>query len=174
MGGELNGFLMAGGVQKSEMRTNIHHVGEATESVQRQKNMVGGRATAVFKGRIRVEQEAQLTNSDQLARTLLLSDRCRISAIPSLEIIADDVKCAHGATISDLSEEEMFYLKSRGIDSTTARNVLMYGFVDDILRSMGPNILGNEKTGLKARILDRLEIITPRGERGFKSIFASV
>eukprot|EP00957_Ditylum_brightwellii_P178064 13563532-Ditylum_brightwellii.AAC.1 len=77
------------------MRTNIHHIGQATTSRQNQKNMVGGRATASFRGRIRVEQSAQQTDSEQLARTILLSDRSRIWAIPSLEIIADDVTCTH-------------------------------------------------------------------------------
>lgn len=171
--GEINGIVLAGGTQRSEMRTVLHHIGEKTESRQKQKNMVGGRATAVFKGRIRVEQDAQLTNSEQLARTLLLSDRSRAWAVPSLEIIADDVKCAHGATISDLSEEEMFYMRSRGINALTARNLLMYAFVNEIVMGMGPGLEGSEKDGLKERIGRKLERIVPKQDRAIKGEFQS-
>ena len=99
----LNGFVLAGGAQRTETKTNIHHVAQGTTSQQTQRNMVGGRATSSFRGRIRVEQSAQQTDSDQLSRTILLSEKARVWAVPSLEIIADDVKCTHGATVSDLS-----------------------------------------------------------------------
>ena len=116
----VNGFVLSGGAQRTDFRTNIHHIAQGTSSRQNQKNMVGGRSTTSFRGRIRVEQSAQQTDSEQIARTVLLSDKARIWATPSLEIIADDVTCTHGATVSDLSEEELFYLHSCGLDRITS------------------------------------------------------
>ncbi|KAL7467079.1 hypothetical protein ACHAXS_007348 [Conticribra weissflogii] len=163
----INGFALSGGAQRSDMRTNIHHIAQGTISRQEQRNMVGGRSTASFRGRIRVEQSAQQTDSEQLSRTILLSDHARIWATPSLEIIADDVKCTHGATVSDLSEEELFYLRSRGIDRTTARNMLMYAFVDEIAASVDQRIVGgyDDEHGLRSRVIRRLENLVPLGEK---------
>jgi len=163
----INGFALSGGAQRSDMRTNIHHIAQGTISRQEQRNMVGGRSTASFRGRIRVEQSAQQTDSEQLSRTILLSDHARIWATPSLEIIADDVKCTHGATVSDLSEEELFYLRSRGIDRTTARNLLMYAFVDEIAASVDQRIVGgyDDFCGLRSRVIRRLENLVPLGEK---------
>jgi len=173
---DINGFVLAGGAQRADMRTNIHHVAQGSTSRQNQKNMVGGRATASFRGRIRVEQSAQQTDSEQLARTILLSDRSRIWAIPSLEIIADDVTCTHGATVSDLSEEELFYLRSRGVDRTSARNILMYAFVEEVGKSVDAVVRGHQddEDGLRKRVIKRLENLVPQGERAIKGEFQSV
>ncbi len=109
----------------------------------------------IFHGRIRVEQSAQQTDSKQLSHTVLLSDYARIWATPSLEIMADDVQCTHGATVSDLSEEELFYLRSQGLDMTTARNMLMYAFVEEIGGGVDTSIMGgfDDKNGLRKRII---------------------
>jgi len=163
----INGFALSGGAQRTDMRTNIHHMAQGTTSRQEQRNMVGGRSTASFRGRIRVEQSAQQTDSEQLSRTILLSDHARIWATPSLEIIADDVTCTHGATVSDLSEEELFYLRSRGLDMITSRNLLMYAFVEEIGSSVDETIAGgfDEESGLRQRIIKRLENLVPAGEK---------
>ena len=167
----IDGFALSGGAQRTDMRTNIHHVAQGTISRQEQRNMVGGRSTASFRGRIRVEQSAQQTDSKQLSRTVLLSDYARIWATPSLEIVADDVQCTHGATVSDLSEEELFYLRSRGLDRATARNMLMYAFVDEIIKGEGRgvdnSIIGgfDDENGLRRRIIRRLENVVPKGEK---------
>lgn len=163
----INGFSLSGGAQRTDMRTSIHHMAQGTTSRQEQRNMVGGRSTASFRGRIRVEQSAQQTDSEQLSRTILLSDHARIMATPSLEIIADDVQCTHGATISDLSEEELFYLRSRGLDRTTSRNLLMYAFVEEIGSSVDETIAGDfeDKNGLRGRIIQRLENLVPEGDK---------
>eukprot|EP00568_Trieres_chinensis_P001250 CAMPEP_0183309220 /NCGR_PEP_ID=MMETSP0160_2-20130417/24554_1 /TAXON_ID=2839 ORGANISM="Odontella Sinensis, Strain Grunow 1884" /NCGR_SAMPLE_ID=MMETSP0160_2 /ASSEMBLY_ACC=CAM_ASM_000250 /LENGTH=707 /DNA_ID=CAMNT_0025473215 /DNA_START=58 /DNA_END=2181 /DNA_ORIENTATION=- len=173
---DINGFVLSGGAQRTDMKTNIHHIAQGTTSHQIQKNMIGGRATSSFRGRIRVEQSAQQTDSEQLSRTVLLSDRARVWTVPSLEIIADDVKCAHGATVSDLSEEELFYLRSRGLDPEMARNLLMYAFVDDVSLAADPTIRGavDSKTGLRARCIERLQNLVPKGERAIKGEFQSV
>ncbi|KAL7486450.1 hypothetical protein ACHAW6_012051 [Cyclotella cf. meneghiniana] len=163
----IRGFSLSGGAQRADMRTNIHHIAQGTVSRQEQRNMVGGRSTASFRGRIRVEQSAQQTDSEQLSRTILLSDHARIWSTPSLEIIADDVKCQHGATVSDLSEEELFYLRSRGLDVATARNILMYAFAEEIGSKVEKAIAGefDDENGLRSRIIKKLRIIVPEGDK---------
>jgi Fe-S cluster assembly scaffold protein SufB len=172
----VNGFSLSGGAQRTDMKTNIHHIADGTVSRQMQKNMIGGRATGSFRGRIRVEQSAQQTDSQQLSRTILLSDRSRAWAVPSLEIVADDVTCTHGATVSDLSEEELFYLRSRGLSTSMARNLLMYAFAGDISSCVDSAMLGSVDSaeGLQKRIIQRLENLVPRGERAIKGEFQSV
>jgi Fe-S cluster assembly scaffold protein SufB len=172
----VKGFSLSGGAQRTDMKTNIHHIAQATSSEQLQKSMVGGRATGAFRGRIRVEQSAQQTASNQLSRTILLSDRCRAWTAPTLEIIADDVQCTHGATVSDLSEEELFYLRSRGLDQATARNMLMYAFAGDISARIDPSMRGevDSQSGVTHRVIQRLENLVPRGDRKIKGQFQSV
>lgn len=156
------------------MRTNIHHIASGCTSRQSQRNLVGGRSGATFKGRIRVEQSAQQTDSEQLARSLLLNEKSRVWCIPSLEIIADDVSCTHGATISDLSEEELFYLRSRGLDKDTSRNLQLFAFVDEISKGVNKAVLGtDEGGGLAQRLGLKLQRIIPRGERKVKGEFQS-
>jgi Fe-S cluster assembly scaffold protein SufB len=171
----VNGFCLAGGAQRTDIKTNIHHVAQGTKSRQLQKSMVGGRATGSFRGRIRVEQSAQQTDSEQLSRTILLSDKSRAWAVPSLEIIADDVVCAHGATVSDLSEEELFYLRSRGLTRSSARNMLMFAFAEDVASCVDPSMLGSVdgQEGLQNRIIQRLQNLVPQGDRAIKGEFQS-
>eukprot|EP00980_Cylindrotheca_fusiformis_P005017 scaffold1062_cov130-Cylindrotheca_fusiformis.AAC.23 len=172
----VNGFSLSGGAQRTDVKTNIHHMAQGTTSKQLQKNMIGGRATGAFRGRIRVEQSAQQTDSNQLSRTVLLSDKSRAWAVPSLEIIADDVQCTHGTTVSDLSEEELFYLRARGLDRSMARNLLMYGFVDEICSCVEPSMLealGSDK-GLQKRVIERLQNLVPRGDRVVRGEFQSI
>jgi hypothetical protein len=173
---KINGFALSGGAQRTDCKTNIHHVAQGTTSEQVQKNMIGGRATGAFRGRIRVEQSAQQTDSKQLSRSVLLSDRSRVWAVPSLEIIADDVKCTHGATVSDLSEEELFYLRSRGLDRTLSRNLLMYAFANDVATCVDPAMLTSVDSdkGLEKRLIQRLENVVPQGDRAIKGEFQSI
>ena len=172
----VNGFCLAGGAQRTDIKTNIHHVAQGTTSEQNQRNMIGGRATGAFRGRIRVEQSAQQTDSEQLSRSILLSDRARAWSVPSLEIIADDVQCTHGATVSDLSDEELFYLRSRGLSRALARNLLMYAFAGDISSTVDSAMLGavDSDKGLQYRVIQRLENLVPQGERAIKGEFQSI
>lgn len=166
----LRGFSLSGGNCRTDIKTNIHHIADGCTSEQLQKNMISGRATTSFRGRVRVEQAAQQTDSQQLSRTALLTDTCRAWAVPSLEIIADDVKCTHGATVSDLSSEELFYLQSRGLNVLQAREILMLGFgneaVVDLPDSMAPGILG--------RLRERIKNLAPRAERAVEGEYQSV
>ncbi|MBD2233337.1 Fe-S cluster assembly protein SufD [Phormidium tenue] len=100
---------------------------------QEHKAIVDGKAHSVFNGRMAVAQKAQLTNASQLNRNLLLSDTARVDTKPQLEIVADNVKCAHGATVSQLQSDEIFYLQSRGISAPQAQRLLIYAFAMEIL-----------------------------------------
>ncbi len=90
-------------------------------------------SSGVFNGRIVVRKDAQKTNARQTNKNLLLSKGAGINTTPQLEIFADDVKCTHGATIGQLNEEELFYLRSRGIDRDAARTLLTYAFASELL-----------------------------------------
>ncbi|MGF1459475.1 MAG: Fe-S cluster assembly protein SufD [Leptolyngbyaceae cyanobacterium] len=100
---------------------------------QLHKTIVDDKAHAVFNGKVWVPRAAQMTNASQLNRNLLLSDQARIDTKPELDIVADNVKCAHGATVSQLNAHEVFYLQSRGISAAAAQRLLIYGFAMDII-----------------------------------------
>lgn len=97
------------------------------------KTIVSDRAHAIFNGKVLVPQAAQQTDARQLSRNLLLSPKARVDTKPQLEIVADNVKCAHGATVSQLEDDEVFYLQSRGIDQESARKLLTYAFAIEII-----------------------------------------
>jgi Fe-S cluster assembly protein SufD len=111
----------------------IDHAAPHGRSRQLNKCIVGGGAHAVFNGKIMVRPGAQLVNSAQESRNLLLSSRARVDTKPQLEIFADDVKCAHGATVGQLEAEQIFYLVSRGLSEGMARNLLTYAFGAEII-----------------------------------------
>ena len=131
--GTINGTLLPHTRQSLDMHTSILHGAPDCVSRQQQRNVIGDKGEAIFKGRIVVPQIAQGTDSDQLCRTLMLGDRARVIAMPTLEITADDVECSHGASVADLDENSMFYLASRGIDRQEARKLLLKGFVYELL-----------------------------------------
>ena len=103
---------------------------------QIQKNIVADKAHAVFNGRVFVSQTAQLTDAAQINRNLMLSSKARIDTKPELDIVADNVKCAHGATVSQLQPNEIFYLQSRGIAAHQAQRLLLYGFAMEIVEKI--------------------------------------
>ena len=100
---------------------------------QLQKAVASGYSHCIFNGSIEVPQIAQKTEAAQLSRNLILSKRARIDAKPELEIVADDVRCTHGATVSQLQDEELFYLLSRGIDNEHANSLLLKGYYDEVI-----------------------------------------
>ncbi|KAF6001383.1 hypothetical protein F1559_000014 [Cyanidiococcus yangmingshanensis] len=108
-----------------------HHVPQCA-SRQLQKNLVVDRSTAIFKGTIYVEREADGTDAHQLIRSLVLSDRARVHVMPFLEVLNDDVACTHGAASAHLDESELFYIQSRGATMDEARTILMNGFVGEV------------------------------------------
>lgn len=105
-------------------------------SKQLHKCILSDRAHGVFNGKIFVPKPAQLTDAAQLNQNLLLSSKARIDTKPQLEITADNVKCAHGATVSQLEDDEIFYLQSRGIDANDARNLLVNAFATEAINQI--------------------------------------
>ena len=112
--------------RSADTHSSVDHAYAHGRCTQLHKTIVGGAARAVFNGKVLVRKGAQLTNSAQHSRNLLLSPKARVDTKPQLEIFADDVKCAHGATVGQLDAEQLFYLKSRGLADQAARNLLTY------------------------------------------------
>ncbi|MGH1392979.1 MAG: Fe-S cluster assembly protein SufD [Trichormus sp.] len=129
----LNGLTMIAGNQVADTHSAIALNHPYGTSKQLHKCIVGDRAHAVFNGKVFVPKPAQLTDAAQLNRNLLLSSKARVDTKPQLEITADNVKCAHGATVSQLEDDEIFYLQSRGIDSDDARKLLVNAFAAEII-----------------------------------------
>jgi Fe-S cluster assembly protein SufD len=128
----LNGLAYIDGDRLADTHSTIAHNHPYGSSNQLHKCIVDDRARAVFNGKIQVAQAAQQTDSSQLSRNLLLSSKARVDTKPQLEIFADNVKCAHGATVSQLDADEIFYLQSRGIDAASAANMLTFAFAAEV------------------------------------------
>jgi len=129
----LNGLTIITGDQVADTHSAIAFTKPHSTSRQLHKCIVDDHAHAIFNGKVFVPKAAQLTNAGQLSNTLLLSPKARIDTKPQLEIVADNVKCAHGATVSQLDTDEVFYLQSRGIDEVSARKLLVYAFAYEVI-----------------------------------------
>jgi Fe-S cluster assembly protein SufD len=132
-GGEaiLSGLFLARGEQLIDHHTVVDHAQPRCESHEFYYGILADRAHGVFNGKIFVRQDAQKTNAKQTNRNLVLSEHALINTKPQLEIFADDVKCTHGATVGQLDEEALFYLRSRGIGAEMARHMLVRAFAND-------------------------------------------
>jgi Fe-S cluster assembly protein SufD len=129
----LNGLYLARGEQLVDHHTVADHTQPRCQSHEFYHGLLDGRARGVFNGKIFVRKAAQKTDAKQTNRTLLLSPEATIDTKPQLEIFADDVKCTHGATVGQLNDEAIFYLRSRGIGLHAARQMLLHAFAADIL-----------------------------------------
>jgi Fe-S cluster assembly protein SufD len=132
----LNGLYVADGDQVVDHHTEIDHAKPHGTSHEMYKGILGGRAHGVFNGRIRVRADAQKTDARQTNKTLLLTDEAQVNTKPQLEIFANDVKCTHGATVGQLSDEALFYLRARGIGREDARAMLIRAFASDVTSRM--------------------------------------
>jgi Fe-S cluster assembly protein SufD len=151
----LNGVYLAAGQQLIDNHTVIDHAKPHCASHELYKGILDGKARGVFNGKIYVRQDAQKTDAKQTNQTLLLSDDATINTKPQLEIYADDVKCTHGATVGQLDEEALFYLRARGIGRSQARDLLTFAFANDVIRRIQIDSLRDqlEQTLLAARHL---------------------
>jgi Fe-S cluster assembly protein SufD len=129
----LNGAYMARGQQETTIATLVDHAAPCSSTREVIKGVAEQRAHGVFQGKFLVRREAQKTDAHQLNKNLLLSTRAAIDTKPELEIFADDVKCSHGATVGDLDDRALFYLRSRGIEEMEARRMLIEAFAVDAL-----------------------------------------
>lgn len=129
----LNGIWMLDGKREAHFNILMDHQAPHCRSLQLFKGALNGFSRSSFEGKILVRQAAQKTEAFQLNKNLLLSERAHADSKPNLEIFADDVKASHGATVGQLDEEQLFYMQARGIDSRTAKSLLVCGFYQDVI-----------------------------------------
>ncbi|HEX5320831.1 MAG TPA: Fe-S cluster assembly protein SufD [Stellaceae bacterium] len=125
----IDGAFVVGGDDEANIVTDIDHRAPGGETRELVKGVAAGRGHGAFQGTIRVREGAQRTDAQQTSRNLIIGRRAAIDTKPELEILADDVKCAHGASVGDLDETALFYLRTRGIPEDEARRLLVEGFV---------------------------------------------
>lgn len=154
-GGEasVDGLYMLSGVQHHDTHSMIDHTVPNCTSHQSYKGVLNDSSRGVFNGKVFVRENAHGTDAQQSNKNLLLSNNARVDTKPQLEIFNDDVKCSHGATVGQLEEEELFYLLARGLSEPLARNLLTYGFAEEIINKIG---IGSIKSELDAMVLNRL------------------
>lgn len=156
-GGEawVDGLYMLNGTQHSDTHSVIDHTVPNCVSHQTYKGVMNDRSRAVFNGKVFVRENAHGTDAQQSNKNLLLSNEARVDTKPQLEIFNDDVKCSHGATVGQLEEEELFYLLTRGLPENLARNLLTYGFAEEIINKIGIEAI---KSDLDESVLNRLNV----------------
>jgi Fe-S cluster assembly protein SufD len=152
----VDGLYMVDGSQHTDTHSVIDHRQPHCTSHQLYKGILDGKSRAVFNGKVFVRHGAQQTDAHQTNKNLLLSTDARVDTKPQLEIFADDVKCTHGAAVGQIDEEERFYLESRGINPTLARNMLTYGFAEEVIEKIGVESIRRE---LDEAVLNRLQIL---------------
>ena len=149
----VDGLYLIGSDQHSDTHSVIDHREPNCTSRQLYKGVLDGKSRAVFNGKVFVRHGAQQTDAQQTNKNLLLSEEAQVDTKPQLEIFADDVKCAHGAAVGQLNEDEVFYLESRGINPALARNILTYGFAEEVIERIKIDSIKRE---LDAFVLNRL------------------
>lgn len=151
---QLGGIFMIEGMAHADTQLDLHHEAPGTSSQTTWRVIARDRGRAVFNGRIVVQPGADGTDAQLACKSLLLSGQAEVDVKPVLEIHADDVKCAHGATVGQLDEQALFYLRSRGLDGTAARGLLMQAFAAEALA-------GIERSPVAAVLDRRLDAIAP-------------
>jgi Fe-S cluster assembly protein SufD len=132
----LQAGYIASAKQSMDHQTRINHKVAYCESHELYKGIIDGQATAAFNGKVLVHKDAQKTNAYQQNDTLVISPHALMNSKPQLEIFADDVKCSHGATIGQLDAQSIFYLKSRGIDEATSKQILKEAFLAEVIEKI--------------------------------------
>jgi Fe-S cluster assembly protein SufD len=129
--------------QEFDARTLQDHISPRTASDLLYKNALDDRARTIFGGLIRVEPHAHFTDAYQKVRNLLLSDEAEANSMPGLEILADNVRCTHGATSGQIEEDQLFYLRSRGIPTKICQRLLVTGFLDEVIQRLNHPVIGD-------------------------------
>jgi Fe-S cluster assembly protein SufD len=149
----VDGLYMVDGNQHTDTHSVIDHRQPHCSSHQLYKGILDGKSRAVFNGKVFVRHGAQKTDARQTNKNLLLSNDAQVDTKPQLEIYADDVKCTHGAAIGQIDEDMMFYLESRGINPALAKNMLTYGFAEEVIEKIKIESIKRE---LDEAVLNRL------------------
>lgn len=150
---ELNGLFIVDGRQHVDNHTRVHHAAPRTYSNESYRGVADGHGRGVFNGRVLVDRDSQKIESHQNSANLLLSENAEIDTKPELVIYADDVVCSHGATVGQLDEQALYYLRSRAIDEETARGLLVFAFADEVVQSID---IAPIRERLEHRIVGRL------------------
>jgi Fe-S cluster assembly protein SufD len=145
----IDGAFVVGGSDEANIVTTIDHRAPGGETRELIKGVAAGRGHGAFQGTIKVREGAQQTDAQQTSRNLIIGRRAVIDTKPELEILADDVKCAHGASVGDLDEAALFYLRARGIPEDQARRLLVEGFVREAVERVADS-------GVRERLMERL------------------
>nr|WP_153401288.1 SufD family Fe-S cluster assembly protein [Polymorphobacter fuscus] len=153
---DLGGIIIAGGEQVLEIVTTVRHLGPGAVSKQVVRCVAGGTATATYLGKVAVARAGQQTDAAQSFKALLLDRGATANAKPELEIFADDVKCAHGATVGELDRNALFYLESRGVPPLAAQALLTRAFLSDALAGIGDD---DAREAAEARVTALLEAV---------------
>ncbi|HEY2469031.1 MAG TPA: Fe-S cluster assembly protein SufD [Terracidiphilus sp.] len=170
-GGEclINGLFVGNGRQHLDNYMLVEHASPHCASRQFYNGILDGHSHGVFHGRIIVHKDAQKTDAKQTNRNLLLTDDAQIDTKPQLEIYADDVKCTHGATIGQIEENALFYLRSRGIPEIEARQLLLEAFAGECLDRMQPGSARDHAQALIEQYLSKIALTAPARETGHNS-----
>jgi Fe-S cluster assembly protein SufD len=152
----LNGLYVVSGQSLTDTHTIIDHAKAHCPSHEVYKGILGGRARAVFNGKIIVRQDAQKTDAKQTNKALLLTDDAQVNTKPQLEIFADDVKCTHGAAIGQLDEDALFYLQARGIAVPDAKAMLIHAFAGEVIEGIAAPAVREAATALLDARLDAI------------------
>ena len=153
---ELNGAIIGGGEQVLEIITTVTHAQPDATSGQTIRSILGQRATGSYLGSINVARNAQRTDAFQSVKAMLLDRTATANAKPELEIYADDVKCAHGATVGELDRQALFYMASRGMDPATAKTLLLKAFVAGVFDDVADEAV---KDRFEAAAIAKLEAL---------------
>ena len=153
----LNGFYLADGDRHVDNHLIVEHAKPNCDSREFYKGVLDGKGKGIFSGRIIVREDAQKTDAKQTNQSLLLSEDAHVESKPQLEIFADDVKCTHGATIGQVSEEALFYLRSRGMSKESAHSMLVYAFAGELIQKI-------QIESLRLRLSDTLFDRLPHGD----------
>lgn len=154
---ELNGAFLLSGRQEANILTTVDHAAPGGETRETFKGVAADRSHGAFQGRITVRPGAQKVDAHQMSRNLVLGPRAAIDTKPELEIFADDVKCSHGATVGDLDEAALFYLRARGIPNEEARRMLIEAFAREAVELVEDAALRDHLLSRLARRLANLE-----------------
>jgi Fe-S cluster assembly protein SufD len=140
----MDGAFILSGSQHVDNHTLVDHAVPNCLSKEFYKGILDDKSTGVFNGKIMVRKDAQKTNAYQSNKNILLTKTATMNSKPQLEIFADDVRCSHGTTTGQLNEDELFYLRTRGIDEKEAMVVLLFAFVSEIIQKVKLEPLRNE------------------------------
>ncbi|MBV6458726.1 MAG: FeS cluster assembly protein SufD [Fimbriimonadaceae bacterium] len=150
----MDGIVILNGEQHADNHTRLDHAMPHCDSFEVYKHVLDDKSHGVFNGKIFVHQDAQKTDAKQTNQTILLSRTAEIDTKPQLEIYADDVKCTHGATVGQLREDALFYLRARGIPEGQARAMLVYAFAAEVLERIS---VASVRDGLEAILFEKLD-----------------